>query len=80
LDDDMTITAIAIGLWLAASIPTWIFYALARRDVTAALRLRDEARQLAEISEAVHARYGDAIVRAMQETAMQEKADGASLQ
>ena len=41
--------------------------------------MRDEARQLAEISEAVHARYGDAIVRAMQETAMQER-EGQALQ
>jgi hypothetical protein len=34
---------------------------------------------LAEISEAVHARYGDALVRAMQETAMQER-EGQALQ
>jgi len=77
----MTTLAIAFGLWVVfAYLPTMVFYVLARRDVAAARAMRDEARQLAEISEAVHARYGDAIVRAMQETAMQEKADGASLQ
>jgi hypothetical protein len=76
----MTTLVIAFGLWFVfAYIPTMIFYVLAKRDVAAALRLREEARQLAEISEAVHARYGDAIVRAMQETAMQER-EGQALQ
>jgi hypothetical protein len=71
----MTALAIAFGVWFVfAYLPTMAFYLLARRDVAAARAMRDEARHLAEISEAVHARYGDAIVRAMQENAMQERA------
>jgi hypothetical protein len=76
----MTTLAVAFVLWVVFCwLPTMVFFTLARRDVVQARRLRDEARQLAEISEAVRARYGDAIVRAMQETAMHER-EGQALQ
>jgi hypothetical protein len=65
--------------FMFAYLPTMVFYVLARRDVAAARALRDEARQCALVSEAAHARYSDAIVRAMQETAMQER-EGQALQ
>lgn len=50
----MTIAIVAFVCWLVAAIPTWIFYALARREAKQVRQMRDEMRRLSmEFSEAV---------------------------
>jgi hypothetical protein len=71
----MTTLAIALGLWLTLSwVASTVFFVLARRDLATSLRLRDEARQLAEFATTPPASIA-ALVRAMQ-----AERDGATLQ
>jgi len=72
----MNMPVIAFLCWLVAAVPTWIFYALAKRDVAEARRVRDEIRRCKpEFSEAAPAAgYEAAIAMAIMEK------EGASLQ